>query len=185
MVMCQPNRPLIRTYATRKTPHPAPFPFRLAAAKRFGEAGGERENCPPSEMRACDWEQLDDLRKIHSAPLAVPISPAEGERVRVRGQERKRTHQSQSNSPRVFLRFASVLLCALPLRADDWPQWLGPQRDSVWRETGIVRNFPPTARRCAGALPLAGLCRPAVAKGKVYVTDRQLAEGRQQSCQSV
>ena len=22
--------------------------------------------------------------------------------------------------------------------ADDWPQWLGPHRDSVWPETGIV-----------------------------------------------
>ena len=26
--------------------------------------------------------------------------------------------------------------------ADDWPQWLGPNRDSVWREKGIVRAFP-------------------------------------------
>src|SRR5579883_2493810 len=35
------------------------------------------------------------------------------------------------------------------VRADDWPQWLGPQRDGVWRETGIVAAFPkdgPTLR---------------------------------------
>ncbi len=25
--------------------------------------------------------------------------------------------------------------------ADDWPQWLGPQRDGVWRERGIVEEF--------------------------------------------
>lgn len=35
-----------------------------------------------------------------------------------------------------------VLLAACVARADDWPQWLGPQRDSVWRETGLVEKFP-------------------------------------------
>ena len=33
-----------------------------------------------------------------------------------------------------------VLLAAS--RADDWPQWLGPNRDSVRREDGIVERFP-------------------------------------------
>ena len=28
------------------------------------------------------------------------------------------------------------------VRADDWPQWLGAQRDGVWRETGIVDQLP-------------------------------------------
>src|SRR5712692_526687 len=27
------------------------------------------------------------------------------------------------------------------VRADDWPQWLGPHRDGIWRETGILRKF--------------------------------------------
>src|SRR4051812_29554238 len=26
--------------------------------------------------------------------------------------------------------------------ADDWPQWLGPSRDGVWHETGLVEKFP-------------------------------------------
>src|SRR5258708_132419 len=33
-----------------------------------------------------------------------------------------------------------VLLSIAPLRADDWPQWGGPQRDIVWREKGIVKT---------------------------------------------
>ena len=34
-------------------------------------------------------------------------------------------------------------------RADDWPQWRGPQRDGVWRETGILAAFArPSSRRC-------------------------------------
>jgi hypothetical protein len=27
--------------------------------------------------------------------------------------------------------------------ADDWPQWLGPKRDGVWPERGILERFPP------------------------------------------
>ena len=41
----------------------------------------------------------------------------------------------------------SFLLLAIALpgpgRADDWPHWHGPQRDSVWRETGVLATFPP------------------------------------------
>lgn len=61
---------------------------------------------------------------------------------------------------------------------DDWPQWLGPRRDAVWRESGIVEKFPPGGppmrwRREIGG----GYAGPAVANGRVYVTDRQLATG--------
>jgi len=63
------------------------------------------------------------------------------------------------------------------LRADDWPQWLGPQRDSVWRESGILETFPAEGpvvrwRTAIGA----GYSGPIVAKGKVYVTDRRLGQ---------
>jgi outer membrane protein assembly factor BamB len=67
--------------------------------------------------------------------------------------------------------------CAAGLRADDWPQWLGPQRDSVWRETGIVRSFP------AGGPPVvwraeigSGYSGPAVAGERVYVFDHFFAK---------
>ena len=33
------------------------------------------------------------------------------------------------------------MICTSILRADDWPQWRGPKRDGVWRETGIVERF--------------------------------------------
>ena len=36
-----------------------------------------------------------------------------------------------------------VLGAAAGLAAgDDWPQWLGPKRDGVWRESGLVEAFP-------------------------------------------
>ena len=40
--------------------------------------------------------------------------------------------------------FLLVLALGVPsvAGADDWPQWLGPKRDSIWREEGIVERFP-------------------------------------------
>ena len=59
-----------------------------------------------------------------------------------------------------------------PAIADDWPQWLGPNRDSVWKETGIVERFPAEGLKVRWRAPVAlGYAGPAVAGGKVYVTD--------------
>ncbi len=66
------------------------------------------------------------------------------------------------------------------VRADDWPQWLGPERDAVWRETGIIDTFPPAGPRIRWRTTIgAGYTGPAVADGFVYVMDRQLAAGSQ------
>jgi len=67
----------------------------------------------------------------------------------------------------------SVALCvAAVLRADDWPQWRGPQRDGVWRETGILQSFPSDGLKILWRVPVGvGFSSPVVAQGKVYVTD--------------
>jgi outer membrane protein assembly factor BamB len=63
-------------------------------------------------------------------------------------------------------------------RADDWPQWLGPHRDGVWSETGIVKALPTEGPRRLWKVPIGGgYSGPAVADGLVYVTDRVLASG--------
>ncbi|MDY3558813.1 PQQ-like beta-propeller repeat protein [Gemmata sp. JC673] len=73
----------------------------------------------------------------------------------------------------------AFLALALPAsHAADWPQWMGPNRDDVWAETGIVKAFPagglkPTWTAAIGA----GYSGPAVAGGRVYVLDRVLAKG--------
>ena len=36
----------------------------------------------------------------------------------------------------------AAMLLAPAARADDWPQWIGPTRDDVWRETGVLEKFP-------------------------------------------
>lgn len=65
-----------------------------------------------------------------------------------------------------------------PLQADDWPQWLGPKRDGVWRETGIVDEFPEDGPPVRWRTPIgSGYSGPAVVGDRVYITDRKLAAG--------
>lgn len=82
-----------------------------------------------------------------------------------------------------FRRRASVaLIGCLSLRiasvdAADWPQWFGPQRDGVWRETGIVEQLPANPNYRWRVAIGSGYAGPAVAHGRVFVMDRQLATG--------
>ena len=57
--------------------------------------------------------------------------------------------------------------------AEDWPQWLGPKRDGVWRESGIVDRFPTNGLKVTWRTAVAGgYSAPAVAGGRVIITDR-------------
>jgi outer membrane protein assembly factor BamB len=57
--------------------------------------------------------------------------------------------------------------------AADWPQWLGPKRDAVWRETDLLDKFPSGGPTVLWRKPVgAGYAGPAVAGGKLIVTDR-------------
>jgi outer membrane protein assembly factor BamB len=58
------------------------------------------------------------------------------------------------------------------IRADDWPQWMGTQRDGTWRENGLVTDFPKEGLKTRWRSPVGGgYCGPAVADGRVYVAD--------------
>lgn len=64
------------------------------------------------------------------------------------------------------------LLSAATLSTTDWPQWLGPKRDGVWREKGLVDKFPEKGLPVRWRTPLGkGYAGPAVAEGKVFVMD--------------
>lgn len=67
---------------------------------------------------------------------------------------------------------AAVLLTGSAGRAEDWPQWLGTQRDGVWREEGTLDAFSERAAAVRWRAPVGGgYAGPAVAAGRVYVTD--------------
>ena len=62
---------------------------------------------------------------------------------------------------------------ALSSLADDWPQWRGPGRDGVWRETGVVRRFAEPQIPIRWRTPVSsGYSGPTVADGRVFVSDR-------------
>ncbi|MEE3199117.1 MAG: PQQ-binding-like beta-propeller repeat protein [Planctomycetota bacterium] len=78
---------------------------------------------------------------------------------------------------RVVFLLASSTACAGGF-AEDWPQWLGPQRDGVWREEGIVGKFPEGGPVLRWKTSLGGgYSGPAVAAGRVFVMDRVPGKG--------
>jgi len=61
--------------------------------------------------------------------------------------------------------------------ADDWPQWLGPTRDGVWRETGLLDKFAKGGPKVLWKTPIGtGYSGPAVAGSLLYVMDRERAK---------
>jgi outer membrane protein assembly factor BamB len=84
----------------------------------------------------------------------------------------------QSLRPFAICVFTAVACGAGAARADDWPEWLGPRRDGVWRETGLLDKFPAGGPKVLWRAPLgAGYSGPSVAAGRVYVMDRRRPVG--------
>jgi outer membrane protein assembly factor BamB len=68
--------------------------------------------------------------------------------------------------------FFGLILAATLASAADWPQWMGSNRDDVWPETGIIEKFPAGGLKFLWRKPIhGGFAGPAVAGGRVYVTD--------------
>ncbi|MCI0423788.1 MAG: PQQ-like beta-propeller repeat protein [Acidobacteria bacterium] len=55
---------------------------------------------------------------------------------------------------------------------EDWPEWRGHGRAGVWNESGILATFPAGGLKIKWRVPLRnGFSGPAVANGRVFVTD--------------
>lgn len=67
----------------------------------------------------------------------------------------------------------------LPLvQAEDWPEWRGRGRTGGWTESGILERFPADGLKAVWRVPIrAGFAGPAVAGGRVFVTDFQKGAG--------
>lgn len=64
-----------------------------------------------------------------------------------------------------------VLTATKPATADDWPQWRGPERTGISKETGLLRDWPkdgPPLRWKASGIG-TGYSAPAIVKGRVYL----------------
>ena len=73
------------------------------------------------------------------------------------------------------LRLALLTVSALSLAgssfANDWPEWRGEGRNGVWTETGIISELPAELRVKWRVPVNGGFSGPAVADGRVFLTD--------------
>ena len=76
-------------------------------------------------------------------------------------------------APSSVLFVLSIVVCLeRSAWGDDWPQWMGPQRDNIWREDRILKEFPSGGPEVVWRSPVAGgYAGPSVADGRVFVTD--------------
>src|SRR3954447_22762046 len=82
---------------------------------------------------------------------------------------------TESTLPRLALVAAAFFLVPTA-RAADWPEWLGAQRDGIWRETGLVEKFPPGGPPVVWRAPVGpGYSGPWVAAGRVSLRAPRLA----------
>ena len=74
---------------------------------------------------------------------------------------------------------ALLLVGGVVVQGEDWPEWRGKGRLGVWRETGIVDKLPATGLPILWRTPIkAGYAGPAVANGRVFITDYARSEER-------
>ena len=65
---------------------------------------------------------------------------------------------------------SAVLLLSQAASAEDWPQWQGPNRNAVSKETGLLKEWPKDGPKLAWRIEGlgGGDSAPAVAGGKLY-----------------
>ncbi len=79
---------------------------------------------------------------------------------------------------RISVSLFLLLLCAFTVAAEDWPEWRGHGRVGIWNETGIVETFPAEGLKVSWRTPIhSGFAGPAVADGRVFVTDFRRVQG--------
>jgi outer membrane protein assembly factor BamB len=90
------------------------------------------------------------------------------------------------------LTVSAIALCAVSVHADDWPQFRGPARDNVSKETGLLRQWPASGPKVLWTVPVGqGYAGAAIVAGRVYHNDydetknewgvyaRSLADGKE------
>ena len=68
---------------------------------------------------------------------------------------------------------ASLTLLANSAIAEDWPQYLGPTRNRISPQKGVLRSWPEKGPEVLWTVPVGrGFGGPVVKDGKVYLLDR-------------
>lgn len=80
--------------------------------------------------------------------------------------------------PAALVMFLFITNSLAVVSADDWPRWMGPQYDGVWREKGMVDKFPEEGPKVVWRQPIgAGYSGPSIANGRIFAMDRTEDKG--------
>src|SRR6056297_3657668 len=75
---------------------------------------------------------------------------------------------------KTLLSFAVFTLLASAIYSQDWPQYLGPDRNSKSPQENILRTWPEEGPEVLWTVPVGiGYGGPIVKDGKVYLLDRE------------
>ncbi len=82
-----------------------------------------------------------------------------------------------------FLCVLAILICLTNIHAQDWPQYLGPERNSTSPQTNLLRSWPENGPEIIWTTDLGiGYGGPVVNDGKVYLLDRDDEVGDNLRC---
>lgn len=77
----------------------------------------------------------------------------------------------------------TLATCALSLQAQDWPQFMGPDRNGISQEKGILKTWPAEGPKVLWSTDLGiGFGGPVIKAGKIYLLDRDDEKGDTMRC---
>jgi outer membrane protein assembly factor BamB len=96
---------------------------------------------------------------------------------RVKSEEMKRTQNTYRSASLLTITILTALLPA-SLQANDWPQWRGPQRNGVSKETGLQKQWPKDGPKLLWKLTDAGsgYSTPSVVGERLYLLANEGAD---------
>lgn len=84
---------------------------------------------------------------------------------------------------RIYIAVSLLLAGIINVRAQDWPQYLGPNRNSTSPEKGILRSWPQKGPEVLWTVDVGtGYGGPVIKDGKVYLLDRDDKTGDIMRC---
>ena len=92
---------------------------------------------------------------------------------KIENERRARARRSDRSRAPLLLFIATLLLTVAASRAQDWPQFLGPTRNGVYKGTNIAASWPKEGPPISWQKKIgAGFSGPAVVKGKLILFHR-------------
>ncbi len=137
----------------------------VTAASQLGELGTQAIPAIPALSTALNDQIYDTMHGSLQSAAASALY-----RNDVFTHEKQGIGAMKKRSPFIFLTTVFFLVLQNVVRADDWPQWRGPNRNNVSSETGLLQTWPE------GGPPLlfqieglgAGIAAPAVVGNRAF-----------------